>query len=174
MHYIVPCSLIAFLLRGCTQHFKSRSMLSRIEGHGSAWRSSPRTGRQPSMTGGPAMATTIKVSIGGAEHAGGEWLLWRRRAGWDERSCGGGQCTLLPRCLLDKRLRSLFMEFDLALGVGVGWLGVWGVGGAFLLVWGRGRALGRAAEVRRRLLSSCTGTRVGDAEARRWGGWGKR
>ena len=27
---------------------------------------------------------------------------------------------------MDKRLHSLFIEFDLALGVGVGWLGVWG------------------------------------------------
>ena len=96
MHYIVPCSLTAFLLRGCTQHFERRCMLCRIERHGSAWRSSPRTGRRPSMTGGPAMASTIQVSIGGAVHAGGEWLGWWR-AGWDGGSTGGGQCTLLPR-----------------------------------------------------------------------------
>jgi hypothetical protein len=75
MHYVVPYSLTAFLLRGCTQHLELRSMLYRIEQHGSAWRSSPRTGHRPSMTGGPAMASAIQVSICGAGHAGGEWLL---------------------------------------------------------------------------------------------------
>ena len=84
------------------------------------------------MTGGPAVASAMQVSIGGAVHAGGEWLGWWR-AGWDGGSTGGGQCTLLPRCLLDKRLQSLFIEFDLALGVGVGWLGVWRVCRVLLL-----------------------------------------
>ena len=152
MHYVVPCSLTAFLLRGCTQHLERRSMLCRIEGHGSAWRSSPRTGRRPSMTGGPAMASTIQVSIGGAVHAGGKWLGWWR-AGRDGGSSGGSQCTLLPRCLVDKRLHSLFIEFDLALGVGVGWLGVWRIRRVLLLVWRRG--VGRAW-CSRWLLGSCT------------------
>ena len=80
------------------------------------------------------MDSTMQVSIGGAGHAGGEWLLRRRWAGWDGRANGGGHSTLLPRCLLNKRLHSLFMEFDLTLGVGVGWLGVWGVGGVLLLM----------------------------------------
>ena len=155
MHYVVPYSLTAFLLRGCTQHFECRSMLSRIQRHGAAWWSSPRTGRWPSMTGGPAMDSTTQVSIGGAGHAGGEWLLRRRWAGWDGRASGGGHSTLLPRCLLNKRLHSLFMEFDLTLGVGVGWLGVLGVGGALVFVWRRGRCVGRGRH-RRWLWSSCT------------------
>jgi hypothetical protein len=65
------------------------------------------------------MASATQLSIGGAGHAGGKWLGWWR-AGWDGGSTGGGQWTLLPRRLVDKRLHSLFIEFDLALGVGVG------------------------------------------------------
>ena len=74
----------------------------------------------------------------GGACAGGGWLLWRGWAGWDGWASGGGHSTLLPRCLVNKRLHSLFMEFDLALGVGVEWLGVLGVGGVLMLVWRRG------------------------------------
>ena len=105
------------------------------------------------MTGGPAVASATQVSIGGAEHTGGEWLGWR--AGWDGGSIGGGQRALLPRCLVDKRLHSLFIEFDLALGVGVGWLGVWRIRRVLSLVWRRGRGVGRAW-CSRWLLGSCT------------------
>ena len=72
MQYIVPNSLTAFLLCGCTQRFESRRVLSGIEGHGSARWSRPWTGCWPAMTGGPAVASTMQVSIGGAVHAGGE------------------------------------------------------------------------------------------------------
>jgi hypothetical protein len=72
MQHIVPNSLTAFLLCRCTQRFESRSMLSGIEGHGSARRSRPRAGCWPTMTGGPAVASTMQVSVGGAVHAGGE------------------------------------------------------------------------------------------------------
>ena len=72
MQYIVPNSLTAFVLCGCTQRFESRCVLRGIEGHGSARWSRPWTGCWPAMTGGPAVASTIQVSIGGAVHAGGE------------------------------------------------------------------------------------------------------
>ena len=141
--YNLPNALTALLRRRSTQQFERVSGRSRIELHGAAWRSSPRTGCRPTVTGRPAVSSAIKVSRRGAEHAGlklrgwwwGWWWGWSSR---DGRTAGGGQDSLLP-LLLAKRSQFSATEFELAFGVGVGCLavelGVW--------VWRRlgGRAL---------------------------------
>jgi hypothetical protein len=64
---------------------------------------------------------------------------------------------LVAKVFGGRALSFSFVGFDLALEVGVGWLGVWRAGGALLLAWRKRRCVGRAW-CSRWLLGSCTCT----------------